>query len=101
MFESKESEYDYKAIDLKKLINSRAKLFKPIRHVRFKDLPPIEDDDKKPSKKYMKDAPKGIELENIADDYGVSEQADLTIKNNIELSIQPESKNKRSIYNTI
>lgn len=40
-------------------------MFKPVKHVTWKGLPPIEEDEKKQKRKMMKDAPKGAEDANV------------------------------------
>lgn len=40
-------------------------MFKPVKHVTWIGLPPIEEDDKKANRKMMKDAPKGTEDTNV------------------------------------
>ena len=50
--------------ELKKLIYGNLRMFKPVKHVTFKGLPPIEEDEKR-ARKLMKDAPKGAEDANL------------------------------------
>jgi len=65
VFNSRDSKFDKKAFDLKKLIYGNNKMFKPIKHVTWKGLPPIEEDELRAKKKMLKDAPKGVENENL------------------------------------
>ena len=48
---------------MKKLIYGNLRMFKPVKHVTWSGLPPIEEDDKK-VRKIMKDAPQGVETAN-------------------------------------
>ncbi len=43
-------------------------MFKPVRHVQWIGLPPIEEDELKAKRKMMKDAPKGVEDQNITEE---------------------------------
>jgi len=44
------------------------KRVKPVKHVRFKGLPPIEEEENKQRKGLPKDAPKGAEDSHLDDD---------------------------------
>lgn len=65
VFEPRNINLNNEQNELKKLIYGNIRMFKPVKHVTWKGLPPIEEDEMKVSKKLMKDAPKGVEDTNI------------------------------------
>lgn len=66
VFNSRDIKLD-NGYDLKKLLANNQRKEKPVKRVRFKGLPPMEEDGKK--KKIMpKDAPKGVEDQNLKED---------------------------------